>query len=116
MAAVTHVCTIDYVAKMLGEDVELLEVIISNDDNLTYGNIISVYLGPDETISALTDAGIEDLTDMIRAARINTKTMQLSLSGPPVGPGTNSLMTSSMTPSWSAELGRSHRGSNGAVT
>ena len=74
MAAVTHVCTIDYVAKMLGEDVELLEAIISNDDNLTYGNIISVYLGPDDTISALTDDGVEELTDMIRAARITTKT------------------------------------------
>ena len=74
MAAVTHVCTIDYVAKMLGEDVELLEAIISNDDNLTNGNIISVYLGPDDTISALTDDGVEELTDMIRAARITTKT------------------------------------------
>jgi len=74
MAAVTHVCTIDYVAKMLGEDVEPLEAIISNDDNLTYGNIISVYLGPDDTISALTDDGVEELTDMIRAARIATKT------------------------------------------
>ena len=74
MAAVTHVCTIDYVAKMLGADVALLEAIISNDDNLTYGNIVSVYLGPDETISALTDDGVKELTDMIRAARINTKT------------------------------------------
>lgn len=59
---------------MLGEDVALLEAIISNDDNLTYGNIVSVYLGPDETISALTDDGVEELTDMIRAARITTKT------------------------------------------
>jgi hypothetical protein len=74
MSAATHVCTIDYVAKTLGEDVELLEAIISNDDNLTYGNIISVYLGPDDTISALTDDGVEELTDMIRAARITTKT------------------------------------------
>ena len=74
MAAVTHVCTIDYVAKMLGEDVALLEAIISNDDNLTYGNIVSVYLGPDETISAPTDDGVEELTDMIRAARTTTKT------------------------------------------
>ena len=74
MAAVTHVCTIDYVAKILGEDVELLEAIISNDDNLTYGNIVSVYLGPDKTIYALTDDGVEELTDMIRAARITTKT------------------------------------------
>jgi hypothetical protein len=74
MAAITHVRAIDYVAKMLGEDVELLEAIISNDDNLTYGNIISVYLGPDDTISALTDDGVEELKDMIQAAHINTKT------------------------------------------
>ena len=74
MAAVTHVCTIDYVAKMLGEDVELLEAIIYNDDNLTCGNIVSVYVGPDETISALTDDGVEELTDMIQTARITTKT------------------------------------------
>lgn len=74
MAAVTHVCSIDYVAKMLGEDAELLEAIICNDDNLTYGNIVSVYVGPDETITALNDDGIEELTDMIRAARITNKT------------------------------------------
>ena len=49
MAAVTHVCTIDYVGKMLREDVALLEAITSNDDNLTDGNIVRVYLGPDET-------------------------------------------------------------------
>lgn len=74
MAAVTHVCTIDYVAKLLGEEAELLEAIIYNDDNLTYGNIVNVYIGPDETISALTDDGIDELTDMIRAARASTKT------------------------------------------
>ena len=74
MAAVTHVCTIDYVAKMLGEDVELLEAIISNDDNLTYGNIVSIYVSPDETLTALTKDGIEELKDMIQTARINTKT------------------------------------------
>ena len=72
MAAVTHVRTIDYVAKMLGEDVELLEAIISNDDNLTYGNIVSVYAGADETVTALTDDGIEELKQMIRDARMTT--------------------------------------------
>lgn len=70
MAAVKHVCSIDYVAKILGEDVALLEAIISNDDNLTYGHIVSVYLGPGKTISALTNDGVEELTDMIRAAAI----------------------------------------------
>ena len=70
MATVTHVCTIDYVAKMLGEDPELLEAIVSNDDNLTYGDIISVYTSSEEAITALTDRGIEELRDMLSAARI----------------------------------------------
>jgi len=74
MAAVTHVCTLDYVAKMLGEDPELLEVIVYNDDNLSYGSIISVYTGPDDTITALTDDGIDELKDMLRNARITPAT------------------------------------------
>lgn len=81
MAAVTHVCTIDYVAKMLSEDVELLEAIISNDDNLTYGNIVSVYAGAHETVTALTDDGIAELKDMIRDARITTETWHEFLEG-----------------------------------
>jgi hypothetical protein len=74
MAVVTHVRTIEYVAKLLNEDVDLLEAIICNDGNLTYGNIVRVYASPEKTISALTDDGVEELTDMIRAARNNTKT------------------------------------------
>jgi hypothetical protein len=50
MATIIHVCTLDYVAKMLGEDPELLEAIVYNDDNLSYGSIICVYTGPDDTI------------------------------------------------------------------
>ena len=41
MATVTHVCTLDYVAKMLGEDPELLEAIVYNDDNLSCQNSLS---------------------------------------------------------------------------
>lgn len=74
MATVTHVCTLDYVARMLGEDPELLEAIVYNDDNLTYGAIISVYTGPDDTVTALTDDGIDELKDMLRDARITTET------------------------------------------
>jgi hypothetical protein len=43
MATVTHVFSIDYVAKLLDEDAELLQAIVSNDDNLSYGGIVSVY-------------------------------------------------------------------------
>ena len=74
MATVTHVCTLDYVAKMLGEAPELLEAIVYNDDNLSYGSTISVYTGPEDTITALTDDGIDELKDMLRAARITTET------------------------------------------
>ncbi|WP_233499447.1 hypothetical protein [Pararhodobacter sp. CCB-MM2] len=58
MATVTHVCTMNYVAKMRCEDPELLEAIVSNDDNLTYGDIISVYTSSEEAITALTECGI----------------------------------------------------------
>ena len=74
MATVTHVCTLDYGSKMLGEDAALLEAIVYNDDNLTYGAVISVYTGPDGTITALTDDGIDDLKDMLRGARITPET------------------------------------------
>lgn len=73
MAAVTSFLTLDYVARILDENVELLEAIISNDDNLTYGAIVSVYTGPDEAITALTDHGVEELTDMLSQARLTTK-------------------------------------------
>lgn len=73
MATVTHVTAIDHVAKRLGEDQELLEAIVYNDDNMTYGNIVSVYIGNDEAITALTDDGIEELQDMLAAARRSTK-------------------------------------------
>ncbi|WNO53780.1 hypothetical protein [Stakelama saccharophila] len=74
MAAITHVRSLDYVAGMLGEDAELLQAIVWNDDNLTYGAIISVYTGPDEAITALTDDGVEELSDMLREARRTTET------------------------------------------
>ena len=73
MATVTHVTTLEHVAKMLGEDQELLEAIVYNDDNLTYGHIVSVYTGTDEPITTLTDHGISEIKDMLAAARRSTK-------------------------------------------
>lgn len=73
MATVTSVCTIAYVAEMLGEDLEMIEAICDNSDNLSYGNIISVYTGDDVAITTLTDDGIEELKDMLRDARQSQK-------------------------------------------
>ena len=69
MAAVTQVYALDHVARMLGEDLEMLEAIVSNDDNLSYGNIISVHTGTDQAVTELTAHGIEELRDMLRDAR-----------------------------------------------
>lgn len=71
MAAATYVCSIDHVATRLGEDPELLAAIVSNDDNLTYGNIVSVHIGHEDYITALTDDGIEELRDMLASARVS---------------------------------------------
>lgn len=69
MAAVTQVYTIDYVAKLLGENPEMLEAIVSNDDNLSYGAIVSVHTGTDQAITALTGDGIDELRTMLSDAR-----------------------------------------------
>ena len=69
MGAVSQVYTLEYVAILLGEDPEMLDAIVSNEDNLTYGTIIKVYTGPDGIITALTDYGVQELRDMIAAAR-----------------------------------------------
>ncbi len=69
MPTVAHVFMLDYVADILGEHPELIDAIVSNDDNLTYGSIISVGLGPDEWRIALTDDAIDELRSMIADAR-----------------------------------------------
>jgi len=73
MATVSHVFSIEYVAKLLDEHPELLQAIVSNDDNLSYGSIISVYTGPDEAITSLTREGMEELEQMLAHARRSTE-------------------------------------------
>ena len=73
MAATTYVCSIVHVANRLGEDSDLIEAIVSNDDNLTYGSIVSVQIGPDDYITALTEDGIEELRDMLASARVSVE-------------------------------------------
>lgn len=43
--------------RKLSKSPELLQAIVSNDDNLSYGFVISVYTGDDEPATALTDDG-----------------------------------------------------------
>ncbi|MCM2435377.1 hypothetical protein [Agrobacterium rosae] len=73
MATITYVRTIKFVAEVLEEDPELLQAIVSNDDNLSYGSIITIYTGDDESITALTDDGMAELEQMLSHARRSTQ-------------------------------------------
>jgi len=81
MATTTYVFTINHVAKMLDEDPELLEAIVSNDDKLSYGDIISVYDGTEEAITALTNNGMAELRQMLADARRSTEEWNNFLEG-----------------------------------
>ena len=76
MATVRFVFTLDYVAEMLEEDVDLLQAIIYNDDNLTCGNILTVVTDDDQTTSALTDDGINELRQMLADAHQSAEKWQ----------------------------------------
>ena len=69
MPTVGRVYTLEYVATLLGEDLEMLEAIVSNDDNLTSGSIVAICTSPDESITSLTDDGVDELSGMITCAR-----------------------------------------------
>lgn len=73
MTKVTHLYALERVAQMLGEDFEMLEAIVSNDDNLSVGNIISVDTAIDENTKLITANGIEELRDMLNDARRSTE-------------------------------------------
>lgn len=65
----TYVCAIDYVAKRIGENLELLEEIAGNPDNIDYGEMIDVVTGPDKAIIAFTSRGVENLQEFIADVR-----------------------------------------------
>jgi hypothetical protein len=67
MPAISHVFTISYVAKMLGEDEEWLHEL--SIDMFPEDGSLHVYTGPDETITAFTDYGIECLKQIIADMR-----------------------------------------------
>ena len=69
MPQVTQLCALERVAQMLGEDLEMLEAIVSNDDNLSYGNIVSVDTITEENTKFITAHGVEELCDMLTSAR-----------------------------------------------
>ena len=69
MARVTHVHSLDEVARRIGENRELIEIVSANSDNIDYGEMIWVDNGTEEGIKAFTDRGIECLQELIADIR-----------------------------------------------
>jgi len=69
MARVTYVHSIDHVAKMIDESLELIEVISWNPDNIDYGEMIQVHNGTDKSLTTFTDRGIESLQEFLADVR-----------------------------------------------
>jgi hypothetical protein len=69
MARVTHVTSMNRVAKMIGESSELIEVVSWNSDNIDYGEMIHVHDGTEQGITTFTDRGIESLQEFLADLR-----------------------------------------------
>jgi hypothetical protein len=69
MARVTQVYSIGQVARMMGESLELIEVVSRNSDNIDYGEIIHVHDGTEEGVTTFTDRGIEALQEFLADVR-----------------------------------------------
>ena len=69
MARPTHVYTVEYVASLIGENLELLQEIASNSDNIDYGEMIHAHDGSEEGITTSTDRGIESLKEFLADIR-----------------------------------------------
>ena len=69
MARPTHVYTIEYVATLISENLELIEEVARNSDNIDYGEMIHVHDGTEEGITNFTDRGIESLQEFLADVR-----------------------------------------------
>jgi hypothetical protein len=69
MSRPTYVFSIDHVAKMIDESLELIEVVSSNSDDIDYGEMIQVYNGTDESLTTFTDRGVECLQEFLADVR-----------------------------------------------
>ena len=69
MARETSFHSLARVAMMIGENRELIEVVAANPDNIDDGEMIHVYDGTGEGITALTARGIESLKELLADVR-----------------------------------------------
>ena len=69
MARDTSVYSLARVATMIGESIELIEVVTANPDNIDYGEMIHVHDGTADGITTFTARGIESLKELLADIR-----------------------------------------------
>jgi hypothetical protein len=61
--------TIAVAAKRLGENVDLVDHILSNSDNVDYGDLTHIDDGSEDGITAVTGRGIESVKELLADIR-----------------------------------------------
>lgn len=69
MARDTTFYSLAHVATMIGENRELLEIVVANPDDIDYGEMIHIIDGTEEGITAFTPRGIESLQEFLQDVR-----------------------------------------------
>ena len=69
MARSLHIYTIEDVAAMISENLELLREISANSDNIDYGEMVHIHNGTEEGTTGFTDRGVECLEEFLADIR-----------------------------------------------
>ena len=69
MARSTRLYTINEAARLMGENLELVEEVTSNSDNVDYGEMVHIHDGTDCGQTAFTERGIECVEELLEDIR-----------------------------------------------
>ncbi|WP_338111082.1 hypothetical protein [Rhizobium cauense] len=69
MACSRFIYTLNQVAGMVGENLELIEEITANSDNISEGELVYVSDGSEDGTKGLTENGIEELQSLLADIR-----------------------------------------------
>ncbi|TCP72045.1 hypothetical protein C8J31_1812 [Rhizobium sp. PP-CC-2G-626] len=69
MARSRFIYTLKEVARMIGENLELIEEITANSDNIAEGELVYVRDGSEDGTKGLTENGIDDLQALLADIR-----------------------------------------------
>ena len=69
MARSRFIYTLNQVAGMIGENLELIEEVTANSDNISEGELVYVSDGTEDGTKGLTENGIKELQSLLAAIR-----------------------------------------------